>query len=105
MNTLIHSHVNSAPGLPMMELREKYHGHCWGGDFPANGRAHFQRHNELVRKLGARRKFLEWDVKMGWGPLTEFLGLPPVEEGKAFPQADDFLEYKKRVQEQKRAQA
>lgn len=105
LNTLWHSHTRSALGLPMSELRSKYHAHCWGDDFPAHGRAHFQKHNELVRTLGARRKFLEWDVKMGWGPLTDLLELPPVDQNKAFPRADDFLEYKKMVEEQKKDQA
>lgn len=105
MSTLWHAHSNSTanPEAPMAVMRTKYHIHCWGNDFPAHGREHFRKHNELVRRLGQGRKFLEYDAKMGWSPLCEFLGLPSVDETKPFPRSDDWVEYKKMVQEQKQA--
>lgn len=77
----------------MAPLAAKYHAHCWGDDFAAQGRACFRRHNDLVRGLGGA--FLEYDVKTGWAPLCEFLGVP-VPEGP-MPRSDDWAEYKKKV--------
>lgn len=75
----------------------KLHTHCWRNDFPAYGHEYFQKHNALVRKLGAGRKFLEYNVKDGWDPLCKFLGVPVPDT--PFPRMDDWLEYKKRVLE------
>lgn len=47
---------------------------------------------------------MEYDAKMGWSPLCDFLGLPNVEETKAFPRSDDWMEYKKMVEKQKKTQ-
>lgn len=108
MSTLWHAHSHSKstadPNTPMAVLRMKYHTHCWGNDFPAHGREHFRKHNDLVRCLGEGRRFLEYDAKMGWDPLCKFLDLPTMGETKAFPRSDDWLEYKKMVEEQKIAQ-
>ncbi|KAJ4389609.1 hypothetical protein N0V93_007080 [Gnomoniopsis smithogilvyi] len=107
MSTLWHAHSNSKanPDAPMTIMRMKYHMHCWGNDFPNQGREHFRKHNDLVRSLGQGREFLEFDAKTGWSPLREFLGLPAVDEAKPFPRSDDWAEYKKMVQEQKQAQS
>lgn len=84
----------------MARLADKYHAHCWGDDFPAHGRECFQRHNELVRRLaagvgGGARDFLEYDVREGWAPLCEFLGVA-IPEGP-LPRSDDWAEYKRRA--------
>jgi hypothetical protein len=84
----------------MNQLSRKYHAHCWGNDFPKNGRTFFREHNALVREASKGRKFLELQAKDGWAPLCEFLGLS-VPEGVPFPRSDDWVEYKKMVEKQK----
>lgn len=101
----------SSTSSGMASLAAKYHTHCWGDDFPARGRECFRRHNELVRRLGEKaaeedsggRRFLEYDVKQGWGPLCAFLGVA-VPEGP-MPRKDDWAEYKRKVEEEKEAAA
>ncbi|KAH8902140.1 hypothetical protein BR93DRAFT_887972 [Coniochaeta sp. PMI_546] len=95
MSTLWHLHTSRPADdpSPMNQLSRKYHHHCWGNDFPKNGRACFHEHNALVRKASKGRKFLELQAKDGWVPLCEFLGVP-VPEGIAFPRSDDWAEYK-----------
>lgn len=106
MSTLVHHHHHRSAGgdgssssssSPVASLAAKYHAHCWGDDFPSNGRACFRRHNDLVRSLAGEggRAFLEYDVETGWGPLCAFLGVP-VPEGP-MPRSDDWVEYKKGV--------
>lgn len=78
---------------PMRALADKYQQCVWNGDFPSNGHEQFREHNKLVRSLAPKDRFLEWDVKEGWGPLCAFLekDIPAV----PFPRADDWAEYKK----------
>jgi hypothetical protein len=38
--------------------------------------AAFERHNEEVRRAISPERLLEFDVKQGWQPLCEFLGVP-----------------------------
>ncbi|KAF3760336.1 hypothetical protein M406DRAFT_232840, partial [Cryphonectria parasitica EP155] len=89
MSTLWHAHANrpAVSTSRMAPLSERYHTHCWDNDFPANGRKYYQEHNDRVRSLSKGRKFLEYDVKDGWGPLCEFLGVPIPNE--PFPRKDD----------------
>jgi hypothetical protein len=103
LSTLIHAQAKRPADdpSPMAVMARKYHLHCWGDDFPANGRDLFKRHNELVRKASNGRKFLEYEVEDGWAPLCEFLGVPPPELGTEFPRADDWLEYKKMLERKK----
>lgn len=46
----------------------------FGGDFARNGRAAFEAHYALVRRLVPPDRLLEFDVGQGWGPLCAFLG-------------------------------
>lgn len=97
MSTLVHYQSTRRPGSsPMLALATKYHTHCWGNDFPFNGRELFNRHNEEVRIAAKGRKFLEYDAQQGWEPLCEFLGVP--RQDRPFPRVDDWLEYKKQVE-------
>lgn len=99
MSTLWHAYTQLPPSGTASGLTERFHAHSWGGDFPARGREYFRRHNDLVRELGKTRQFLEYDVKTGWGPLCEFLGVP-VPDGP-MPHNDDWVKYKwKRVEEE-----
>lgn len=96
MSTLVHSQSMRPPGSsPMSALATKYHTYCWGNDFPSHGRDHFKGHNATVRNAAKGRKFLEYDVNQGWGPLCEFLDAPVPK--RPFPRVDDWLEYKKQV--------
>ncbi|KAK7701073.1 hypothetical protein SLS57_011878 [Botryosphaeria dothidea] len=93
MDTLWHSWKGSVPdGNPMRSLSDKYHEYLWKSDFPANGRQLFRNHNEVVRRVAPKERFLEFDVKDGWGPLCAFLGkeVPSV----PFPRKDDWAAYK-----------
>ena len=45
-------------------------------DFPQHGKDRYLQHNEMIRKMVPRGKFLEYIVKVGWGPLCAFLGKP-----------------------------
>jgi len=103
-STLIHlqkSRAGSDDPSPMAVLSRKYHHHCWGEDFVATGRAFFRAHNKLVRELGKGRKFLEWQPQDGWAPLCDFLGVDAPPEGTPFPRSDDWVQYKKNVEEEK----
>ncbi|KAB5566704.1 P-loop containing nucleoside triphosphate hydrolase protein [Coniochaeta sp. 2T2.1] len=102
MSTLIHWQMSRPADdpSPISQLARKYHGHCWGNDFPENGRTCFREHNALVKEASKGRDFLELQAKDGWVPLCEFLGVP-VPEGVPFPRSDDWLEYKKMVEKQK----
>lgn len=100
MSTLWHAYSRMPPnsGSSMSSLSTKYHSVCWDNDFPANGREHFRKHNEVVRNLGKDKKFLEWDVKDGWGPLCAFLDVPAPDA--PFPRHDDWVSYEKEMKEQ-----
>jgi Sulfotransferase domain len=43
---------------------------------PEKGREAYLRHNAHVRAVAPKDKFLEFNVKQGWGPLCEFLEVP-----------------------------
>jgi hypothetical protein len=102
-STLVHLQKTRAldDPAPMSVLSRKYHHHCWGSNFAATGRDFFRRHNQLVRDLGKERKFLEWQPQDGWAPLCSFLGVDAPPEGTPFPRSDDWLEYKKMVEQEK----
>lgn len=105
-STLWHLHTSRPADdpSPMNQLARKYHAHCWGGDFPKHGRARFREHNALVREASKGRRFLELRATDGWAPLCQFLGVP-VPEGVPFPRNDDWAEYKKMVERQKKEAA
>ncbi|ORY69830.1 uncharacterized protein BCR38DRAFT_93701 [Pseudomassariella vexata] len=107
MATLWHQHTHRAADSPsaMAVLAGKYHDNCWGGDFPTLGRTAYRAHNELVREEAARtgRKFLEYGVGQGWRPLCDFLGVEVPD--KPYPRTDDWMGYKKMVEEKKRKEA
>ena len=52
-----------------MKMKEK-----WSAD-GGYGRGHYEYHNEQVRKNVPKEDSLEFNVKQGWGPLSEFLGV------------------------------
>jgi hypothetical protein len=50
----------------------------------------FNRHNEEVRRRVPQERLLVYDVKEGWGPLCEFLGVE--EPDQPFPRLNDAAE-------------
>jgi hypothetical protein len=88
MATLWHSHCN----FPKKPIATLYHRYLWEDDFPAKGIEAYRNHNELIRQASQGRKFLEYKVTQGWGPLCDFLGVEIPKEN--FPKADDWAAYK-----------
>lgn len=43
--------------------------------FPEQGKEFYVNHNEKIRKVVPKEKLLEFNVKQGWGPLCEFVGV------------------------------
>jgi hypothetical protein len=55
----------------------------------------YERHIEEVKEHVPAEQLLVFDVKQGWGPLCEFLGVPvPSQE---FPRRNDTAEFRKRI--------
>ncbi|GJJ08170.1 hypothetical protein Clacol_002378 [Clathrus columnatus] len=57
----------------------------------------FLNHTAWIKEVIPSEKLLVFDVKEGWGPLVEFLGVPEPEE--PFPRVNEAAEMAKRVQE------
>jgi hypothetical protein len=55
----------------------------------------FNRHNEEVRRRVPPDRLLVYEVKEGWGPLCEFLGVE--EPHKPFPRLNDAAEMRRRI--------
>jgi hypothetical protein len=54
----------------------------------------FERHNEEVKRRVPAEKLLVFEVREGWGPLCEFLGVE--EPAKPFPRLNDAAEMRRR---------
>ena len=54
----------------------------------------FERHNEEVKRRVPVERLLVYDVKEGWGPLCDFLGVE--EPDKPFPHLNDTHTFRKR---------
>lgn len=55
----------------------------------------FERHNEEVERKVPADKLLVYEVKQGWGPLCEFLGVE--DPDKPFPRLNDTAEMRRRI--------
>ncbi|KZT50499.1 hypothetical protein CALCODRAFT_504668 [Calocera cornea HHB12733] len=55
----------------------------------------YTRHNAMIRELVTPEKLLEFNVKQGWAPLCQFLGVPI--PGVPFPHANEREEMKKNL--------
>jgi hypothetical protein len=55
----------------------------------------FERHNAEVQRRVPKDRLLVYDVKAGWGPLCEFLGVEEPEE--PFPRTNDAAEMRRRL--------
>src|SRR5829696_8173711 len=75
----------------------------WNGTFAGRftNREHalhvFAEHNREVQETVPTQSLLVFDVKQGWQPLCEFLGIP-VPDGEPFPHVNDSEAFQKRVQ-------
>ena len=58
--------------------------------------ATFAQHNEEVKQSVPLERLLVFDVKQGWAPLCQFLGVP-IPQGKPFPHLNDTAEFRKRI--------
>jgi hypothetical protein len=73
----------------------------WQGTFDGRfeDRSHaievFVRHNEEVKRRVPAEKLLVFEVKEGWGPLCEFLGV--AEPDKPFPRLNDAAQMRRRI--------
>lgn len=73
----------------------------WEGTFEGRfeDRTHaietFERHNEEVRRRVPRERLLVYDVKEGWGPLCDFLGVEAPD--RPFPHLNDTREMRRRL--------
>jgi hypothetical protein len=61
-----------------------FHGRIEDRDYAINI---LEQHNEQVKRHVPPEKLLVYDVKQGWGPLCEFLGVPEPDE--PFPHLND----------------
>ena len=55
----------------------------------------FNRHNEEVQRRAPQGRLLVYEVREGWGPLCEFLGVEEPE--KPFPRLNDAAEMRRRI--------
>src|SRR5215203_241254 len=55
----------------------------------------FNRHNEEVKQRVPKERLLVYEVKEGWGPLCEFLGVE--EPNKPFPRLNDAAEMQRLI--------
>jgi hypothetical protein len=55
----------------------------------------FERHDAEVQRRVPKDRLLVYDVKAGWGPLCEFLGVEEPEE--PFPRTNDAVEMRRRL--------
>ncbi|WP_460333899.1 sulfotransferase family protein [Actinoallomurus acanthiterrae] len=91
------SYVTSAN----QERREFIGRLLWDGTFgdrfedAEHAMAVFTEHNDAVRREVPAERLLEFQVKQGWGPLCDFLGVPVPDE--PFPRSNDRQEFAARV--------
>lgn len=73
-----------------------WQGHFHGG-FEEKGQAIsvFERHTEQVKETVPAERLLIWEVKDGWEPLCQFLGVPVPES--PFPRVNDTKEFLERL--------
>jgi hypothetical protein len=79
-----------------------FYKHTFLNDHSEEVKKGYLEHNKIVRRLAREngREFLEFNVKEGWGPLCEFLGVevPDV----AFPRVNDTKTWQEFVAETKK---
>ncbi len=76
-----------SPRPPGHEISKYTFRHTTLGNHPEEGREGYLKHNEHIRAIAPKGKFLEYNVKQGWGPLCKFLELPVPD--RPFPRVND----------------
>jgi hypothetical protein len=77
------------------------HAVVWDGTFKARfadkdfAIGVFEEHNEAVRRAVPAERLLEFEVKQGWGPLCDFLGVPA--PAGDFPRLNDTAAFQARL--------
>ena len=87
---------------PVFQTIRPMHDHVmWDGTFHGRfaDKQHaidvFNRHNDEVKRVVPQERLLVYDVKEGWGPLCEFLGVE--EPDKPFPRLNDAAEVQRLI--------
>jgi hypothetical protein len=102
MNTLYPT-VDTLEPSPIMRMATKL---VWEQTFDGNFEDRryaievFKRHNEEVKKHVPPERLLVYEVKEGWKPLGEFLGVEIPEE-KPFPHLNDTEAFKEMMQQRR----
>jgi hypothetical protein len=80
-----------------LQLAEEIVRRTFGGRFEDEHHAIdvFNRHNEEVRRRVPQERLLVYEVKEGWGPLCEFLGVE--EPDSPFPRLNDAAEVQRLI--------
>jgi hypothetical protein len=87
--------AENAPGpmKPFFDVvTEGMAGHLHDRDFMID---HFNRHTEAVKAAIPPERLLVFEVRQGWGPLCEFLGVPVPDT--PFPRENSREEFKTRI--------
>lgn len=98
VNTLIHAQHDDSPAnrevkaLGKRTVSVAYHEWCWDNNFEANGREYFRSYYQALDDALPSKKALRFDVRSGWGPLCEYLGVPIPDS--PWPSMDDWRKYK-----------
>ena len=71
-------------------------------DFPNRGKAIYHKHYSKIRRLVRQDKLLEYNVRQGWGPICEFLGVPKPSED--FPRSNNIDNFVSRCRSRNRRQ-
>ncbi|MFN8494841.1 MAG: sulfotransferase [Caldilineaceae bacterium] len=84
------------------KLNEMIGNQIWQRQFSnfedrAQSIAVFKQYNETVKQTVLPERLLVFEVKQGWEPLCQFLGVP-VPQDKPFPHLNDTAEFRRRVQ-------
>ncbi|MCO6009277.1 sulfotransferase family protein [Actinoallomurus purpureus] len=92
---------------PLGERRRDLVGRLvWDGEFGGrfedaeHAMAVFAEHNDAVRREVPADRLLEFEVRQGWRPLCDFLGVPA--PGEPFPRSNDRQEFADRIAERLR---
>ncbi|KAI7280099.1 hypothetical protein KC343_g1809 [Hortaea werneckii] len=103
MNTVWYAHSMSPfasgklLGHPLLEswlpklfrMGKRMFGDVFDGSFPANGIDVYRSHSEIIQRLVDEDRLLVFNVKEGWTPLCNFLGLELPKDAGPFPRVNE----------------
>lgn len=88
------------PKPPGVQVLQKLYQYTFLDNHPKLGRQAYLDHNAHVRALAPKGKFLEFNVKQGWGPLCEFLEVPIPDT--PFPRVNETKDFREFVSAQQK---